>query len=264
MVDPSTRLPLKKNRLGSLIAPLLLISIGLHGLLLFSPLPTLPQADSQAEPEEAPPQEDAVVDILSIAAPEGVEPPPTEAAPEAAPLQPAAPTAALPPNPDKLPPPTETPAETAAVEEPFQAEPPPGPTETAFDSAGARSDFVVNLGSIGLNNYTSDLGLPPSNLFRRPENASSFLVNAGSAPTPAAGARDAQWLDKEPDAVLAQLVATYSPSGVNIAELSPYAGERFFAALTPAGQPFLYLSLVQLKGSTLLVIWENPPPGASI
>ncbi|HEY9879468.1 MAG TPA: hypothetical protein V6D29_13515, partial [Leptolyngbyaceae cyanobacterium] len=176
------------------------------------------------------------------------------------------PAAVLPPNPDKLPPPqTNSPKDAPSPEDPLQdqaiATPPPEP---AFNPQESQRQFAANLGNMGVADYTDQLGLPSRGNFRNPGNADSFLANVDGNPTALPGS-EARWLDKEPDTVLSEnLVSVYEQAGVAFNELNPYGSERFFQALTPEGQPFLYLSLVQLKGSTLLVIWNSPPPGATL
>ncbi|HEY9737045.1 MAG TPA: hypothetical protein V6D06_12205 [Trichocoleus sp.] len=271
MTDSSKLISQPKPLSRWVVGPLFVISIVLHGLLLVAPLPSGPTvAPEEAVEEDS--SEEQIVDILSIASPSApapeAAPPPSQPPPAAAP--PPTPRAAAPVNPDRLPPPSEAPPiETVEPGDDFNApvDPPAQESsgEAAFDFTGARNDFMVNLGNgIGLTNYTSALGLPARSNFRDPATADLFLSNPDSSASPPPGARDAQWLDKEPDSVLAQLVNTYSAAGVNFSELAPYAGERFFVALTPDNQPFLYLSMVRLQGSTLLVIWDTPPAGAAI
>jgi hypothetical protein len=82
--------------LKPLIAPLLGLSLGLHGLLLLAPLP-----DSTPEPEveEVTPEEEEFVDLLSISRlatpPPEAEPPPAEPPPAAV----APPSSPPPPSP---------------------------------------------------------------------------------------------------------------------------------------------------------------------
>ena len=76
--------------LKPLIAPLLGLSLGLHGLLLLAPLP-----DSTPEPEveEVTPEEEEFVDLLSISRlatpPPEADPPPAAVAPSSSPPPPS-------------------------------------------------------------------------------------------------------------------------------------------------------------------------------
>ncbi len=66
-------------------------------------------------------------------------------------------------------------------------------------------------------------------------------------------------MDKGPDDVLSQLKTTYGPSGIVFNQLDNYGGELLYQLVTAEGQPFMYISLVSLKGSSLLVIWQGNP-----
>lgn len=248
-------------------------SMVLHGLLLMAPLGSEPP--SKATESEA--KEEVPVDILSLQEFSAPESSPTAALatppPVLPPLQPPSPSRAvvsvLPPQPREVVPKATTqpqtpqaPPQPAATPEPLPSvEPSPSPT---FDPQPSRQQFLSGLGNLGVTDYTDSMGLPPAKLFRRPENLSFFFqpnsIN-GTQLQPLSQVRQARWIDKEPESVLENsLKKVYEPAGVTFEEQPDgYGGERFFVAKTPAGQPFLYISLVQLKGSTLLVIWnENP------
>lgn len=249
-------------------------SLVLHGLLLMAPVGS--EAPSKAEETSA--EEEVPVDILNLqefSAPEGSTTALATPPPVLPPMQPAAPTrGAVPALP---PPPRETVPNPKAISQPQapqaapQATPTPQPSASiqpspapSFDPQPSRQQFLSGLGNLGVTDYTDSMGLPPAKLFRRPENLPFFFqpdsIN-GSQLQPLAQVQQARWIDKEPDAVLENsLQKVYGSAGVTFEEQpAGYGGERFFVAKTPAGQPFLYISLVQLKGSTLLVIWnENP------
>lgn len=249
-----------------LLAPLLGISAGLHIALLFIPLPEWAPTE-QEEPEALPPEtENAPIDILSlseIAAPPPPEPPPS--APPPQPPQPApAPTgAARPPVPTQATEPSEPEEEEAFFEdeqsdELLSDDSSAEENTSAFDVSVATQQFVGNLTGLGVNDFTADLGLPQSDNFREPGNASCFIDPATGGPV--ANAREARWLDKEPQALLQEnLPATYGPSDITFNELENFCGERYFEAIAAEGQTFMKFSLVQMQGSTLLVLWANPP-----
>lgn len=245
--------------------PLTWLAVGFHALLLVVPFDPSPSAAPPETIEEKAPEE-AAIDILSLSeistpeppAPAAPEPPPAPpaAAPPAAAPAPSAPrsasgsvapaaaaTNAVPPAAG-----ASVPATTAPAGDP----PPPPP---AYDPSADQEIFIGNLGAIGLTDYTAAQGLPETRFFRHPENAGTFLN--GSAP--AAGAKDARWMDKGPDDVLSQLKTTYGPSGIVFNQLDNYGGELLYQLVTAEGQPFMYISLVSLKGSSLLVIWQGNP-----
>lgn len=254
---------------GWLLAPLFIISVTLHILILAVPWSSRPSASVEETVETEASTEPEVVDILSIAtqvppetSPEDSAPPPPQG------TQPVPPPSALPPNPDRLSP------ESAPADPADPADPPPedtfqatttDPPAPAFDPGAAQNDFAVNIGNVGVADYTDRLGLPPRRNFRNPATADQFLVNPDSdSPTSPPNARLARWLDKEPDTILQQLTGTYGAT-LDFAELPLYHNERFFVALEKqSGNPAFYLSLVQLQGSTLMVMWNSPPPGASL
>ncbi|MBD2260267.1 hypothetical protein [Pseudanabaena sp. FACHB-2040] len=247
------------------MAPLFITSIALHAILLAFPLSS-PQ--TAVEPEEAEEEEPAVIDILGIARPELVEPEPIETAPPPsaetppATAQPApSPAAAAPANPDTLPPPEDNPVDDPpAVDDPFQAPPADEPPATpAFDPQASRQQFFANLPNIGVSDYTGTIGLPDRRRFRNPSSADRFLANVDHTPT-ALPNTTARWLDKEPGTILRDgLQAAYEASGLSFVEQEAFVEERFFEAQNAEGQTVFYISLVQLEGSTLLVMWDNDP-----
>jgi hypothetical protein len=247
-----------------LVAPLFAISMAAHVVLLVVPLPS---RQTPPEPEEAAPEGPIAIDILGIARPEtpellGAEPPPAAETPAAA--QPTPQQAApVPVNPDTLPPANENPVEETptAAPDPFQEEVvAPSPPETpAFDPTPFRQQFFTSLPNIGVSDYTDTIGLPSPSNFRNPGIASRFLANADRNPS-ALPNTTARWLDKEPATILRDgLEATYGAAGLRFDEQPPFEGERFFEVRNAEGQTVFYVSLVQLQGSTLLVMWDNDP-----
>lgn len=245
-----------------LVAPLMGISIILHIALLFVPLPSALSPDGEEQEAEAPPEpeEDAPIDVLNlseIAAPEPPAEPPPEQPQQTQPQQ-------APPPPDAVPPPPdpeqvqELPSEEPPLEEDLPIdeglEEPPAPT---FDPTAATEQFVGDISGLGVEDYTSQFGLPEPRLLRNPGNASCFIDPSGG---PAPGVRVANWLDKEPQTLLREnLQDVYGPRGITFEEREPFCGERYFQAFTAEGNPFMTLSLVTLQGSTLLIVWESPP-----
>lgn len=242
--------------------PLTWLAVGFHALLLVVPFDPSPSAAPPETPEEEAPEE-AAIDILSLSDISTREPP----APPAPETPPAPPAAAAPPS--TAPPSTSPRSAPAAAASATAAPSAPGPSALAtpaptgdlpppppdYDPSADQEIFIGNLGAIGLTDYTAAQGLPETRFFRHPENAGNFLT--GTAP--AAGAKDARWMDKGPDDVLSQLKTTYEPSGIVFNQLDNYGGELLYQLVTAEGQPFMYISLVSLKGSSLLVIWQGNP-----
>lgn len=256
------RITLKKV----LYHPLTWLAIGFHVLLLVVPFGGGADSDLAATPEEE--TDEAIpVDLLNLSDIATSTPPPAETPPAAAPPPPptaAPPAQPPPPSPSQAAapepaaaPPTEVAEPAAAPVEPAAPDPVAVPQEApppAYDPAQDQSVFIANLGAVGLNDYT-DQGLPTPNFFRNPENAGYFL----NGDAPAQGAASARWVDKSPNDVLAQLQTSYAPTGIAFTKLDDYAGEMLYQLTTPTGETFMHVSLVRLKGSTLLVIWQDRP-----
>lgn len=115
----------------SVMAPLLVVSLGMHGLLLFTPFP--PPATVEAEEDTAVAEEEAVVDLLSIS--RLATNSPVVASPPAAPPVAPPPAAALPPAPrpyaEQLPP------------EALPAEETPSPEATAMGEATTETSSLA-------------------------------------------------------------------------------------------------------------------------
>ncbi|MEL6778234.1 MAG: hypothetical protein AAFO06_13350 [Cyanobacteria bacterium J06597_16] len=259
-VQPTRRLTARKV----LYHPLTWLAVGFHGLLLFVPFNPGPVSVEEDVEIAEEPEEDAIpIDILNLSD-IATATPPAEAPPTATP--PAPPSAAVAPAPATVPAPAEPEPLVADEEVPIDiADPdiadPLGtpdeevPTQPAYDPGQDQTLFIDNLGQMALGDYTADQGLPPANFFREPGNAGYFL--AGEIPV--AGAKDARWMDKGPDAVLDELQRSYAASGITFSQLDDYGGEVLYELKTPTGESFMFISLARLKGSSLLVIWQGDP-----
>jgi len=241
-----------------LIAPLMGFSIILHIALLFVPLPSLAPPAEELTAEETPEEdEEAPIDILALSEIAAPEPPP-----ETPPEQPQQAQAQAPPPPDAVPPPPDPQQVPEAPSAEVVNEPPPieeglDNAPPSFDPAATTDQFLGDLSGLGVQDYTSELGLPPPEYLRNPGNAACFLDPSGGL---VPGVRVANWLDKEPQTLLREnLQDVYGPRGITFEELPSYCDERYFRGVTAEGQPFITLSLVTLEGSTLLVVWETPP-----
>ncbi len=267
--DNSSRLLILKK---VLYQPLVGLALGLHLLLLI--VPFNPNKPAPAESENLPEEEAVIpVDILNLAdisAPEPPAPPPLESAPPQPASQPAqspiqpqlqvqpanAPepltSSAIPDNPS----PSPAAAPPATGQPPASSQPPANNQPPAYDPGPQRSAFIGSLGSIGLNNYGDRL--PPANFLRRPENAGYFLTNT-DPPTLVDGTLSSTWMDKGISTIFPQIQTTYEATGVSFTQLDNYGGEMLYELKDSTGQPFQYISLVELKGSTLIVNWPEKP-----
>ncbi|MGD1941964.1 MAG: hypothetical protein ACFB0G_11685 [Leptolyngbyaceae cyanobacterium] len=250
---PKSAAPKRAWRWQWLLAPLMGFSVVLHIALLFVPLPA---PENPEEVEEVPPEEDEeiAVDILNLSEIVAPEPPPEQ------PQQQPQPEAA-PPPPAEVPPPPDPTQEVAPVEEDtFEDQLPIDDgldEQPVFDPGPSRNVFIDGIANLPVTDQTSEVGLPEPRFFRVETNAVCFVRPDGG---PVPEARDARWLELEPSDVFAVLQESYEPSGISLTERGDaFCGERYFEAFTAAGESFMTFSLAQLKGSTLLVIWETPP-----
>ena len=97
-------------------------------------------------------------------------------------------------------------------------------------------------------------GLPPVSLFRK-GNGQFFVSPDGTA---ANGASDARWMNQKPEEILNTLTSTYS-GALTFTQVENYGDELLYQAVTATGETAMYISLVDMKASTVLVIWPQNP-----
>jgi hypothetical protein len=276
----------KSNLLRLLLAPLLVLSIGLHALLLVAPLPSSPEPDAESEEPEVTEEEDEVVDLLSIsslATPEAELPPepiPAEVPQEPAP-QPAAPPAPTQPVvpetfPEELPPeppPGDPPPEEFAQDESLQVEPEP---QVGFDpnrQAQLANNAVSGIGRAPgesvfdlTDQFTAaNLDIPDNRPLWPPEKRACFFSSIdANGFRPAAGAMDIRFLARNIELVRDHdIPRTFSQQ--TVAPLGPtYCNEELFEVIDADGTPILWFSLVPVSpggSTTLFVMWQQDPRG---
>jgi hypothetical protein len=274
------------NLLRTLLAPLFVLSVGLHMVLLVVPLPSRPETSEAADETEIVEEEETVVDLLSIsslatAEPElPVEPPPAEAPPpeaapkpvaSQAPTQPVVPET-FPADPPPEPPPEEPPPDDFSQEEFLEPEPEPpalgfdpnrqaelaGNVVNSIGRAPGESDFDLTDQFTGAN-----LDLPDNRPLWPAEKRQCFFnsVNANGF-TPASGALDIRFLSRNVDLIRQNdIPRTFAQQTVN--PLGPvYCNEALFEVLDVNGTPILWVSLVPVSpggSSALVVIWQQDP-----
>ncbi|MBD1874310.1 hypothetical protein H6F75_12520 [Nodosilinea sp. FACHB-131] len=264
----------RRHRAKLLLAPLLGLSLVLHGLLLLAPAPS-PQPDPEAEDAIA---EDEFVDLLSIGTLSSPEPevavaPATSAPP---PLAPASPST-QPITPSPAPTPTladPVPANSPAPPEPAVAEPTPAATVVA-NEAVAEIFTRLSRGSEDSDFDSTETSFP----------AIAYLIPQGIA----------TWSPQEQACFFTQINAdTYSnqPSVVSLRYLTRnvqlieeqdiprtfpapqyavnsvadgYCNHPLFQVFQE-GQPYLFISLVGIgvgapgqQASGLVIIWADDP-----
>ncbi|MGG6237922.1 hypothetical protein ACQ4N7_04720 [Nodosilinea sp. AN01ver1] len=277
---PSPRRSRRLIQARWLLAPLLGLSLVLHGLVLFAPLPSRPVP----EVEEEPAAEEDFVDLLSISGlpesePEPVEPPtvaepvtsPAAAAPPA-PTQPVVPevySSAPPPAADLAEP--LPPAENALAAEPVPEEPAVfvpqeevveiftrltrGSGESDFDSTETSFPAIAYLTQGGIGEWSSaeqscfftqiseaDYRLPP--------NAASLRYLT----------RNVQFIETQ------DIPRTFPPPQFQVSKVEGGYCDRPLFQVLQEGQPYVFVSVVGIgvgapgqQASGLVIIWATDP-----
>lgn len=263
--------------------PLTWLAVGLHVALLV--VPFSPASPVAVEPEEESTEENAIpIDLLNLSeiatsTPPADTPPPSEAAPPAAaPPDPSAKIAQMPPEPNtvdlntvdlnSIDPKTTEPNATESKtlsEGPAQSPTEASPTEASpadsvsndppFDPGPQSGVFIQGLGNLGVAD-NSNLGMPLQSSFRRPENYSYFVAGPDQA---APGARGAKWLDDERNDLVPLIQNTYAAQSLTLIEAGAYGGEALYELQSAEGNSVMFVSIVELEGSSLLVLWNNNP-----
>lgn len=272
MANLSSPKPPKQRPLWQvLVAPLFVLSMVGHGLLLIMPVPSRPSVEETAnnqneELEEEVPEELEAVDILDLASIAAPEPPPPEPPPEAPPPEPAA--AAPPPSQPVAPLPEDLEAPPPEPEPELENSPPPPDPEAppSFDPGPTQQAFVGSLSNLQGASYGDDLRLLALENFRGTQEeklytASFFVTDINTnLPQPVAGARTARLLDFGLDRNLDLLTDTYAAQALTFQEVQPrYGGQRLYQLYNAEGDPVILFSLVELEGSVLLVVWNGDP-----
>jgi hypothetical protein len=269
------------NLLRTVLAPLFVLSVGLHALLLIVPLPSRPEPPETPEENIPSDEADGVVDLLSIsslAAPEPdlmTEPPPAvEAPPPAAtpppPAQPVVPETYPEAPPAQEPPPPEEPAgEELAPEQYAELEPEPPPL--GFDP-NRQAQLVGGVaGSLGRDPGQSNFDLTeqfPGDIWDLyvsqwdPGQHQCFFgtIDRSSYTLPP-GAGDLRYLSRNIREIeRTDIPRTFPDQTINALGMA-YCNQPFFEVLD-GGTPILWLSLVPVSpgGSTaLVIIWQQDP-----
>ncbi len=251
-----------------LVAPLLGMSLVLHGALLFIPLPSFtPVAE---EEEEAPTEMPEVMSLTAID-----ELPPLEEAPPPPPEAPAdrpppAPGQAPPPRPEQLSADTPLPDDTPAPEEDFldpAAPPEPPPDSGAFDPARAQARAgAARSGALqgefgGIN---SDPGLVAESIRRGWPggiNQGCFFSSLDGAPQVAAGAVDALFFTRSYDFVFRDEIPRLF--GAEVVPQGDYCGAALLEVRN-GGVTEVFLSVIPIgpgnpAGTAAVVVWSQAP-----
>lgn len=277
-VAPRRRHSPKELLVRLFYSPLTWLAIGAHVLLLIVPFdPSARTPEVTEEQAEETVDESIPIDILNLAELATPTPPPEQ-------------PAATPPAQTATPPPVPAPAAAlpAAVEEPAPLEPvgpeelldeepvggdeDTGPDETEIDSTGGEESanydptenqnyFVGQIANLGISVFEGVVQYPAAEDFDQ-GNGDRFLNFADPLnPVPLPESRDAVYMDEQVSDVIATLNNAYGGS-VQITQADAYADELLYALSDVEDNVFMYVSLVEFKsGSTLVVMWPNNPNG---
>ncbi|MBE9141483.1 hypothetical protein IQ254_30570 [Nodosilinea sp. LEGE 07088] len=275
-IPPPLRSPRRLTWLRGLLAPLLGLSVLLHGLLLFAPVPSRPEPVVEEEAEVAE-TEETVVDLLSISSLADAEPapPPAETAAAATPPAPT-PTAPQAPTQPVVPEtyPDNPPSEPSAATESSPADDPLEPDPGAGFDPNRQAQLVSSaVGALGREPGKSNFDLTDQfpgdiwDLYVSQWQTSTRQCFFGSidrsAYTLRPPAADLRYLSRNIQLVEQQDIPrtfaeqTVQPLG------QAYCGFNLFE-VQDGGNPILWISLVPVSpgGSTTLVIfWQADPRG---
>ncbi|WP_346292750.1 hypothetical protein [Sphaerothrix gracilis] len=256
--------------------PLVIVSIVLHGLLLVVPVPSAldPEAEvSEVEELPEPEAEIVPVDILNLAPPP-VTPPPPAAKPTQPPSTPA--RAPAPPAAEKL----------AQLQESLTDEERQDlQSDTDTDESGAdEQDFnqsleedssatfdyeaqgqffgsfdQVDYGNFDQTDKWDSLYSPLIENYLTPEQQSLFF---DSNRQPVADVSVFKYITRNVDLVAKEdLRQTAAAAGLGFeqAQYELYGGQRFYTLSNADGTPAAYVSLVDLRGGTAVLVWQTDP-----
>ncbi|PSN18456.1 hypothetical protein C7271_12435 [filamentous cyanobacterium CCP5] len=282
MTQPSRR----RSWVGTLVAPLFVISLGLHGLLLFFPLPSGSDDTAEEMAAEPEPEEEEAVDLLSIStlATEEPEPIPETLAdappPEPATAQPAAPQPAVPKLEPAVPPPAASPPEPAPDE---FSEPDPAATDSPssnFDPA-RQQQLAGNAASVlgrepGKSNFDVTSGFPgnawdlpvwKTDLSRWSASKRSCFFNSinGDSYSLASGASDLRYLSRNLGLVVSEDLPRTFPNQTIQSVDGGYCDERLFRVIED-DTPILWLSIIGIgdgdpPATAIVIFWRQNPRG---
>ena len=262
------------TRVKALVAPLLVFSVGLHGLLLLIPLPPPPAV------EEEPPPEEEFVDLLSL----GSLPAPT---PEADPLDspvPAAAPAPLPPAPGQpvITPPAPAPPATSLAETPLPPDPAappvpePGPVAAVVPNEEVADLFSRLTRGSGDSDFDSTaISFPGDAYLTRggigewspSEQACFFTQISAEAYSTPPNVVSLRYLTRNVQFIGQQdIPRTFPPPQFQVgSEPGGYCNRPLFRVVKD-GQPYLFISLVGIgdgapgqQGTGLVIIWSGDP-----
>jgi hypothetical protein len=258
------------------VRPTVLAALGAHGLLLFLPLWELhtPEVEELNPPKEEDPTIEAVSlgDLLATeeepAAP--VDNPPSQPEPQVAAAPQSVAQPVLTEVPEDLPEELPTAEPIAEPEEPLLPdEPEPEPEQSLAFDPGRRGQLTSSVNAVlgrttGSDFDNTDQWPPlPSQIRWIPETdlpaffTPDSIQNGSYQPFNGAGlkfiGRNAELIARE------DLPQTTAQAGFSLGPEESYGNHPLFAIAAADGQPVAYLSLLDMKGSTVVITWPYDP-----
>ncbi|MEM1254656.1 MAG: hypothetical protein AAGI69_19650 [Cyanobacteria bacterium P01_H01_bin.21] len=260
--------------------PVVWMALGFHGLLLILPAIDLaaPKVEKVAEPEHEEEVSIEAVSLSDILAPAEPAPPEPETPPPAAPP----PAAITPPVLTEIPEQLEQEIieeQDEPIQDEFEDEFTDDEQSFAFDPAqqsalsSSLSQFLSasNEGTSNFDVTAEWLGIDPTNAIdiRFRERAignvtepsafftSESISNGTYLPLPGVTFKQiARNIDLVSREGLGQALAQ---AGMQQVDEGPYGGHPFYGVYSADGNPVNYISLIDLKGTTLVFVWPNDP-----
>lgn len=267
--------------------PLALISLALHGGLLFFPMPNGFSNAEEAEAEDPESEASEAVDLLSIStlATEQPEPEP-ELPPEAPPPEPA--PSQRSPQPEAPARPAENPLQPTSPPEPAPARTPPSeaftepePPVAAIDSQSQQtalqlttrltrgsgdSNFDVTDTLFPFAAWPADKNSNGISTWSRERRNCFFATISEDDYAPADQVADIRFLSRNIEFVENQdLPRTFPASDYQLNRLADgYCGHTFYEVYTSNGDPVLYVSVIGIgpgnpQSTVLVVFWSADP-----
>ncbi len=261
--------------------PVVWLALGTHGLLLLLPAVDLsaPKVEEVLEPE---PEEEVTIEAVSLSdilAPEEPVPPPPPEEPQAPPPEAPPPaTVVAPPVLTEVPEELEEIIEELPEEEEFEEEFEEEPVEQSFafdpvqqDALNSQLSQFLGASSEGTSNFDITdqwLSTDPLDLRFRAQDIQNvfdpsafFTANSISdgtyQPLPEATFKQ---ISRNIDLVNREgLGQALINAGMTQVDEGLYGGHPFYGVYDANNQPVNYISLIDLKGTTLVFVWPNDP-----
>lgn len=253
-----------------LFRPMLLVSLGIHGLLLIIPVPS-PVPSEAAKPEPSPKLEKVEIsELLAPTSSPSPKPSPKKSSTKKA-SKSTSKKAASAPRKQVASRPSGSKSQSSQTAKQTSGVTTRAGSTTDFDSTsgaekdGAETSDSKNEAPEGFGDLFGgklagevDEKLIDSNVFEKPE---SFYTKTGNKPETKPGVKKIKWISlKRPDDVLAELKPQLQGKGIQVTTQGNYGGGTVYQV--KKGKAARYINLVPAKSTsigTLIVVWSRNP-----